>query len=118
MAFGMLAQCRLSERNRAKVAQKDGDCVKPSELLARPESWTQGDFSRDKEGRSARSRPEEQCSWCLMGALMKCYPQFSSRMVITDLLRDKAGCASLSYWNDAPERTHAEVLALLKEVGL
>lgn len=79
------------------------------ELLSAPERWTKGECARDASGnRVDISSPDATC-FCLIGAA-GLVGEFKSVM---DLLDRLVAPGPASCWQDAPERTHAEVLALL-----
>lgn len=80
------------------------------EKLARPEAWTKGAHARNADGRVVRrSSPVATC-WCLAGAALNVGGGIESASRLRMLLGLEPG---LPDWNDAPERTHAEVLARL-----
>ena len=57
-------------------------------------------------------------SWCLVGAVHKCYPNsIDERAEIYVFLKCKLAESPVS-WNDAPERTFAEVRALIEELDI
>ncbi len=78
--------------------------IKARTLIDSPEKWIQGNFCNT----------EETC-FCLVGALNFAYPGSNisgARM----LIKDAAGLGisgSIPNWNDAPGRTHAEVMEVL-----
>ena len=91
----------------------------PSDLLSQPGAWTQGAFARvdpksteevDPEG------PDAKC-WCVLGACHHCGVDYNGRLKLYQRL-ELDGCFDLVAWNDAPNRTQAEVVAMLKECGL
>lgn len=81
------------------------------ELLAVEERWTKGPARKD--------------AWCLITALAKigpglnaisCPVQDYQKALRREIFGSDQGCSptsSISIWQDAPERTHAEVLAVL-----
>lgn len=76
-----------------------------AKLLATPEQWCQG------VGRKGRSL-------CVMGALSEVVSTVEERVhvpVRMALLR-VTGFPSIPKWNDAPERTHQDILDLLAKV--
>lgn len=81
------------------------------ELIEDPERWTQEESARDADGKGVPIGSPEACQWCAMGALSKIAPDglMLSRTRVA-LLRG-TGTYSVSMFNDAPGRTHAEVLA-------
>jgi hypothetical protein len=91
--------------------------MKVYELLATPDKWTKGHLATDDMGDSVGEYSPSACRWCLIGAVFKCYGNFAERDPIVAAINRKTGPFP-SQWNDAPERTHAEVLALCKELDI
>jgi hypothetical protein len=98
------------------------------ELLAEPERWTRFVSARDEDGREAGIHAPCAASWCFYGGMSRVvstqdarrsYDRFSALWGVLDpILRQtgwEAGAEDLIGWNDAPERTHAEVLALIDD---
>lgn len=91
-------------------------------LLAKPENWTKEFSARNSDGQQVSCRSEEARSWCLLGAVDRAntdaghsdliYTQ--SRDFIIDLLKFNSFLKVLT-WNDAPGRTHGEVVRLLNK---
>ena len=72
------------------------------ELLAVPERWTKGALARSQNGDDVNPKSSEAAhSFCIVGAIGRSNIDYDS--------------FDLAYWNDAPERTHAEVLARFDE---
>lgn len=97
--------------------------MKVSELLCSADRWCQGCIARGKDGEPLDSVDlPEACSWCLYGALCKCYPDHSERMdamaILMDVGRDLFGNTSSVYWQDEPERTFEEVRDLILKAGV
>lgn len=91
--------------------------MKMYELLAKPENWTKNANARDAQGNDLGSCFNPRAvSFCLIGALCKTYGMGETSRKPDRLLCDRLG--NLSAWNDAPARTHAEVLALLHELDI
>ena len=47
--------------------------MKAKELLSRREAWTTGIIARDLQRHGVEATSQEAVSWCLIGALVKCY---------------------------------------------
>lgn len=90
--------------------------MKPSELLAKPEAWTQGEFARDREGDVVFVKSDEAVCWCMDGARMQCDVPCSDPRWIA-LIKSLQGVSPI-LWSDDPQRKHAEVVAKLQEFGL
>jgi hypothetical protein len=116
--------------------------LKPSEVLDRaadliePEgAWTQfiaaaeapladpDDVPTDEDGdiiEPDETAPEMRC-WCATGAIWKAanlgpFPAAPMAEAATDFVRQVVGY-SVTSWNDAPERTQAEVVAALRKAA-
>jgi hypothetical protein len=102
--------------------------VKAHVLLEPPEAWVQGALAVDCDGHHCPPDDPTACRWCVVGALKKCYGP-DSFLIIEPLKADLEQNRALvleslsyhnivAYWNDSPERTHADVVALLKKLDL
>ena len=83
------------------------------EKIAVPERWTQKSHARDAQERWVAYDSREACKWCASAAIAAVCPG-TLWLYVTRLLRLTPGFPagnSIMRWNDAPDRTHAEVLA-------
>lgn len=90
--------------------------MKPSQLLDKPEKWIKGSLARTADGNSIYPESLAAVSWCLGGCLIRLYPTKTC-----EELAELAGFPSwgkLVDYNNAPERTFADVRAKLLEAGL
>ena len=101
--------------------------MKAFELLEKPESWCQGMFAKTKEGIMVHPISPNASQWCISGAIHKVYrddhvlnsAELEAFRKLLDVLDYPNNFyASIVGWNDDSKRTHAEVLALLKEAGV
>lgn len=95
--------------------------MKAYELLAKPEAWTKGDYARDFRG--AFCGDSEAVSWCASGAIWRCYRYAAPELPPSAVFEahDRLSAAvrgSIAAWNDSRSRTHAEVVAVLKEFDI
>lgn len=90
--------------------------MKPSDYIKR--GWCQGEYARDANGRAVPAQDSRACQWCIDGAIYAADLHVS----VAESLR-AAFCAALglSYsirqpilWNDMPERTQEEAIAVLE----
>ena len=98
------------------------------ERISTPERWTKGVYAIDSDGCAVDTSDRRACAWCALGALaasLPCRdpdilgmrtPLFDeARALLSAGVPRNAGVRSchwsVSFWNDAPGRTHAEVLA-------
>ncbi len=88
---------------------------KAKALIDAPEKWTKGAFCRSAAGKAVSTFSRDAVCFCAVGAIAR----LEVTGVITDVrasraeeaLRDAIHATAVSHWNDAPERTHAEVMA-------
>lgn len=93
--------------------------MKPSEALRKarelitPEgAWTQKEYARDQDGNGLWPWEEGAVCFCAMGALEKAAggSEFSVEAHRANKYLNKVNRDFTFNWNDAPNRTHAEVL--------
>jgi hypothetical protein len=100
----------------------EGDTtMKVYKLLADEARWTRDKLSRNIDGDGVWPLEEEAVSWCVAGAIMKCYPHDTIGETIERLhqyLKTNLNYDLVSFWNDAPERTHDEVISVLRELDI
>lgn len=80
------------------------------ELLSEPNSWTQGTYARDAQGKRCYIWEDCRVCLCVEGALFSAHEDIEVCVAARDAFEGSLGGAPLDEWNDAPERTHAEVL--------
>jgi hypothetical protein len=91
--------------------------------LIEPEGkWTQGYYARDQFGSDCE--PEDSCAvcWCTIGAIERASEESVSDDCEAYNAAEQAVAAALPgitivSWNDAPERTQADVVAKLREAA-
>jgi hypothetical protein len=81
--------------------------------LLEEKDWCQGDYARNASGHGVAFNDPQACSFCVVGLLLV--------IDISNLnylkLKDHLGM-NVVEWNDNPERTKEEVLAVLKELDI
>jgi len=85
--------------------------MKPSDFLKL--GWCQGYYSLDIEGRGVHEKSPQAVSWCLTGAFMAADYDTDKAFA---LLTKEISSPAFEDWNDMPERTQAEVVALAERV--
>lgn len=95
--------------------------MKVRELLTDESKWTQKACARDAIGKvltaiDRRSIGAAAC-WCTLGAMEVCYTKFTDWDSVRDRIVKSVGM-SVSTWNDAPERTFADVRKLIEELDI
>lgn len=98
------------------------DLKNARDLITSPERWTKTAFARDKNNEiTSPSNPYAE-KWCMLGAMFKVTKSNERYKAIKDILLFTIyGCRVCAEpivikWNDAPERQHQEVLALLDSI--
>lgn len=83
--------------------------------LIEPEGWwTQGATARTSTGeRAVIAEPDAAC-WCMIGAVWEVAGWLGPIGEAEGALLDLLGVGNVARWNDAPERTQAEVVAALR----
>ena len=91
--------------------------VRTRELIADPKSWLQRNSARNSVGCTVGTRSSRAKSFCVLGALDRAswelktdLPSKTLRAPIKNHLPPSSRVVD---WNDAPRRTHAQVLRLL-----
>lgn len=90
----------ISQTGREAVAEV---LERAAELLTPEGAWQQREWGGNG-------------CWCLDGAIMEAKGEENTFRELA-LVCEAVGCDSAIYWNDAPERTQAEVVAKLKEAA-
>ena len=75
------------------------------------QGWCQRWWARDRLGLEVHSGSPEACYWCAAGAVNSTTNDFNVRGRAEAALNKVLG-QDVRIWNDQPERTQAEVLAL------
>jgi hypothetical protein len=99
--------------------------MKASDLLDRPERWTQGCSARDVSGNRVYSLDTHAVCWCALGALIvshKDRPEPDYEAARDELLaaiqrRHGSEYAAITRWNDDSKRTFEEVREVLIDAG-
>jgi len=100
-------------RNEAKLPRDP----KPSDYCAL--GWTQMASARRYSGEITAVNSEHACCWCAVGAIVAA--NYQDDLAISEAfeaVRAEIGGGDITDWNDAPERTQADVVETLRRVGL
>lgn len=95
---------------RARPTEAIETLRKMRELLSVPERWTQRRCARNENGFEVPPDSPGAVCFCLIGAAGKVTGNFGLPLDVLDKLTFPEPC---SVWQDAPGRTHAEVIDLL-----
>lgn len=107
----------MSEESVADVLMRAADLIEPEG------AWCQGEPAEDADGCAVGALDPSAIRWCAAGALAR----FSSNPDGTNgnkfyhrvrrELINVLGTSTIVHWNDAPERTQAEVVAALRSAA-
>ena len=95
--------------------------MKAYEILSDPNRWIQRSYAKDKDGKPVAIADEKAFCFCAAGALHRAYPDpdtFFQQGERLNVHLEEIGFHSISQWNDAPDRTHDEVVATLKHLDI
>ena len=90
--------------------------MKAWELLEE-KGWCQYVYARNSAGIPVRPDNDSACSFCIVGAMEAARVGTAAFLKLGTHMRE-SGMAPTAFWNDQPERTKAEVVALLKELDI
>jgi len=92
----------------AEVLTRAADLIEPEG------AWLQGEMAEDADGFEVSAGEPTAVCWCIAGAIRRVSSANPGLYGLArNLLLDHIG-ESLVTWNDAPERTQAEVVAALR----
>lgn len=98
------------------------ECRTVEELLSDPARWTQGAFARHADGIPDSPSAVFATCWCIAGAIAKVYSRGKmdggSYHEMRLKMLEVTDTEGLAEFNDAPERTHAEVLEAVRRAGI
>ena len=92
--------------------------MKIRELFDSPEKWTKGSGARNSAGASVPPTVLAATSWCLLGAVDKCYPSIAIARPVFDKIYSKIGGTSATQWNDSTSRTFEDVRKLVVSLDI
>ena len=95
--------------------------MKIKELFSDRSKWIQHDMSVDYRRRFTAPNSNDACCWCLVGAIIKCYPEdLIQQGRVMERIRLKIGndYGPIYKWNDAIGRTFEDVKQLVEELDI
>ena len=91
--------------------------AKVQDLLCEPQQWTQGVWARDYQGNPCLGDLFCAECWCLMEAIICCYATREYTLVLQTVY-EAIGQRNIDEWQDHPERTFAEIRALIERLDI
>jgi len=95
--------------------------MKIQELLTDESKWCKGAVSRTTSEVSLSADHPDAVSWCLLGAIVKCYPATTTQYQIRCRLLEHLGLTAedtLVGFNDRASTTFNDILDLCKKVDV
>lgn len=85
--------------------------------IIRTKGWTQGFSARNADRRYTDPRSTEAVCFCILGAIDRANNelQLCSGSKAADVIRDVTPTGLIAEWNDHPNRTKSQVLAIFGE---
>lgn len=95
-------------------------CTSVAELLADPARWTKDYSAVDDRGFMVEPDDEVACAFCICGAIQRVYGHDGYDANYEKIRKSLSapGRRLVATFNDAPERTHAEVLEAVRRAGI
>lgn len=96
--------------------------MKVRELLTDSSKWMQWGLAKDAKGKRVNPKQDFAQSFCLVGAIMHCYPESGFAEAMTKVRmrinRERPEPLSITFWNDESSRKFEEVKALVEELDI
>jgi len=84
-------------------------------LIEPPGAWTWCTFARDAHREPVAPSDQQATCWCAVGAIRRIVPKKGAWLQAVNYLDKVVG--TIVKFNDAPDRTQAEVVAALREAS-
>jgi hypothetical protein len=99
--------------------------MKIKELFDHRSKWTQLAYARDNQGMPCKVQSDDTVSWCMIGAINLCYPEYEANKHITSRVTDYIAESnypsenrSIMVWNDYEKREYQEVIDLITDLNI
>jgi hypothetical protein len=89
--------------------------MKAWQLLSGPDKFCKGELAQNREGENVYARSLAAVRWCLVGAIIRCYPK-SIRDELCDRIQGNIKSKRLGVWND--RHGWGKVHAVLKKLDI
>lgn len=97
-----------------------------TELLSDPKRCCRGWPARDQQGNGCKIDSSKAVAWSLLGAIMlyygdgklKVYRRIHRWLEQHGFVGPSGYAIPICFWTDAPERTHSELMAMCRELGI
>lgn len=94
--------------------------MKIHELLDKPNAWIKNNLAMDRYGDLCPINSDRAASWCIIGALSKCYSCAEIKELFSTKLKNSPfeSSSALVDWNDSPTTTYEMVYNLVKALDV
>jgi hypothetical protein len=93
--------------------------TKAWELISAPERWDQsGHLASSAYGYDVDCEGPSAVKWCPYGAMIKVYGSKKAQDLLEKIEHHFPPDGAIGPWNDSKDRTHTEVVELLKEYDI
>ena len=91
--------------------------MKIKELLSDSSKWTKRAMARDFNDLTCVAHCDIAIKWCLLGAIVKCYPGGYKRIQILNKIIDN-GISDISGFNDLSSTSFSDIKALVERLDI
>lgn len=102
-----------------------GRRMKAHELLSDATKWTKKTYARDEDGVDIDVQDPKACSFCIIGAIQKCYGGFEIVVRLVERVTEKVKEQNKEFksdyivdWNDGEDTTFEDIHKVLKELDI
>ena len=98
--------------------------MKVSELLTDETKWCQGAYARDIHGQEVSYYSLKAVRYCLTGAILQCYQDIDKGNQVSEAVIGVGEAVigviedDIFTWNDADERTFADIRKLIEDLDI
>lgn len=95
--------------------------MKVQDILTDESKWTKGTYARSVLGNRVAFNSKRATKYCLSGAIFRACgfsPKAAEKIERKVFKKLGSDCTGITYWNDDPERTFAQVRGLIVELDI
>lgn len=98
--------------------------MKVKDLLYSPTKWLKNSFAKDENGKVCHSTDDQAACWCVMGAIIRCYPtknpdDYNRYCDILDsILEEIAPHTTISVWNDMDTTSFEDMRKVIEKLNI
>lgn len=92
--------------------------MKAWQLIQKRSSWIKHYWAKNSIGNTVDPESVRACKWCAQGAIRRVYKSDSEILSAEAKLLRFLRRRWITNWNDAPERTHAQVIEAMRKADV